>query len=60
MAALTAARLASYLQERLQVTRVTLCSSAQKHQVAEAIHRHLHPRSEEADIYFQLEVLPYN
>ena len=29
MAALTAARLASYLQERLQVIRVTLCSSAQ-------------------------------
>lgn len=37
------------------------CTSlVQKHQVAEAIHRHSHPRSKEADIYFQLEILPYN
>ena len=28
--------------------------------VAEAIHQHSHPRSKDADIYFQLDVPPYN
>lgn len=67
MAALTAGPLVSYLQEQLQVTRFTLWSDSQiilhwlnNTKVLKLFISSRNPRSNEADINFEMEVLPHN